>query len=153
MPAVGQVAPAFALRAHTSVEVALSDLKGKRVVLYFYPKDATPGCTVEAQEFRDRQAAFEAANTVVIGVSPDSVASHCRFVEKQGLNFLLLADTEQAAARAYGVWGEKSMYGRKYMGVRRATFLIDEDGAIAAVWPKAQAKGHAAEVLETLARI
>lgn len=150
IPEAGQKAPAFSLASNTGKKVSLSGLKGKKVVLYFYPKDDTPGCTVEAKEFRDAIGDFTKQGAVVLGVSPDSVESHCKFIDKFDLNFELLADTEHAVAEKFGLWVEKSMYGKKYMGVQRATFLIDENGKIAHAWPKVKPEGHAAEVLEAL---
>jgi len=147
IPQAGKKAPAFTMINDLGEKVSLSGLKGKKVVLYFYPKDDTPGCTVEAKEFRDAAADFEKAGTVVFGVSPDDQKSHCKFRDKFDLNFRLLVDAEHAVAEKYGVWVEKSMYGKKYMGVQRATFLIDGDGKIAQVWPKVTPAGHAAEVL------
>jgi len=147
LPEAGKKAPAFSLPSHTGGTVKLSALAGKPVVLYFYPKDMTSGCTVEAQEFRDHAAKFKKAGVEVFGVSPDSVKTHCKFVDKEKLNFALLADEDHKVAEKYGVWVEKSMYGRKYMGILRATFLIDAKGKIAKVWPKVTPKGHAAEVL------
>ncbi len=151
MPEAGKKAPAFTLPGSGGKPVKLSDFKGKRVVLYFYPKDDTPGCTTEAKEFQAAAADFEAANAVVLGVSPDGVEKHCKFAEKYGLGFELLADTEHAVAEKYGVWVEKSMYGKKYMGMQRATFLIDEQGKVAQVWPKVKPAGHAKQVLDALA--
>ena len=150
IPKEGAKAPAFSLPSSAGASVSLAQFKGRPVALYFYPKDSTPGCTIEAKEFRDHLADFEARQAVVLGVSPDSVESHCRFVDKQDLNFTLLADTDHHVAEAYGVWVEKSMYGRKFMGIQRATFLIDGAGKIARVWPKVSPKGHAQEVLEAL---
>lgn len=150
MPAVGKKAPAFKVEGSNGEVVSLTVLKGKRVVLYFYPKDDTPGCTIEAQEFRASLKDFEKKNAVVLGVSPDDVKSHCKFIKKFDLNFDLLADTDHSMCEAYGVWVEKSMYGKKYMGVQRATFLIDETGKLAKVWPKVKPEGHAAEVLAAL---
>ena len=147
MPLEGKKAPAFALPSQTGDKIRLSSFKGAPVVLYFYPKDNTPGCTVEAREFRDAFRHFRKAGAEIIGISPDSVESHCKFIEKQGLNFTLLADTEHVAADRYGVWVEKNMYGRKFWGIRRATFLIDAAGRIDTVWPKVKPKGHAQEVL------
>ena len=128
----------------------MNGLKGKKVVLYFYPKDDTSGCTVEACEFRDSWGAVERAGAVVLGVSPDGVASHLKFKNKHSLPFPLLADEDHAVAEAYGAWGEKSMYGRKYHGILRTTFVIDEAGRIARIFEKVKPKGHAAEVLEAL---
>ncbi len=150
MLAPGSKAPAFSLRADTGKTYALADLKGKKVVLYFYPKDDTEGCTVEACEFRDHWAAVRKAGAVVLGVSPDGVPSHGKFRKKYELPFPLLADEDHAVAERYGVWGEKSMFGRKYFGVRRTTFVIDEAGRIARVFERVRPKGHAAQVLEAL---
>ncbi len=147
LPAEGSKAPAFSLPASNGKTVKLSDLKGGTVILYFYPKDDTSGCTLEAQEFRDLDKDFKKAKATVFGVSPDSVESHCKFIEKQKLSFTLLADVDHAMAEKYGVWGEKSMYGRKYFGIFRTTFLIDKTGKIAKVWADVKPEGHAAEVL------
>ncbi len=150
MPQAGDKAPGFSLPDQSGATVSLSQLKGRHVVLYFYPKDATPGCTTEACDFRDEHSALVKAGAVVLGVSPDSVASHQKFAAKQGLPFSLLADPDHALADAYGVWGEKSLYGRKFMGLIRATFLIGPDGKVVRVWPKVKVAGHVAEVLATL---
>ena len=150
MPNEGTKAPAFSLPSNSGKPVRLGQFKGKAVVLYFYPRDNTPGCTIEAKEFRDQSAEFKVRNAVVLGVSPDSVESHCKFIEKQELDFTLLADTDHRVAEQYGVWVEKSMYGRTFMGIQRATFLIDGAGKVARVWPKVSPKGHAQEVLEAL---
>ncbi|NUM54655.1 MAG: thioredoxin-dependent thiol peroxidase [Candidatus Hydrogenedentes bacterium] len=150
MPTEGAKSPAFSLKSANGETVKLSGFKGKCVVLYFYPKDDTPGCTVEANEFQANAKAFEKAGAVVIGVSPDSEKSHCKFADKFGLTLTLLADEKHEVAEKYGVWVEKSMYGRKYMGVQRATFLIDENGRIAKVWPKVKPEGHAKEVLDAI---
>jgi peroxiredoxin Q/BCP len=147
---VGSKAPSFALASDGGATVALKDLRGKKVVLYFYPKDDTSGCTTEACEFRDTWKSVERAGAVVLGVSPDGVASHKKFKAKYTLPFPLLADEDHAVAEAYGAWGQKSMYGRKYMGILRSTFLIDEEGRIARVFEKVKPKGHAAEVLQAL---
>lgn len=147
---VGDTAPDFTLPSDTDGDVTLSSLRGRRVVLYFYPKDNTSGCTLQACDLRDSLPSFDAADAVVLGVSPDSVASHARFREKHGLNFLLLADEDHAVADAYGVWKQKSMYGRKYMGIERSTFLIDPVGKISHVWRKVGAKEHADLVAEAL---
>ena len=147
MPTEGKRAPAFTLKSSSGDSVNLSKLKGQAVVVYFYPKDDTPGCTVEAKEFRDAAAKFKKAGAVVFGVSPDDVESHCKFIDKYDLNFQLLADKDHKIAEKYGIWVEKNMYGKKYWGVQRATFLIDTDGKIAKVWPKVKPQGHAAEVL------
>lgn len=146
----GAKAPSFSLPSDSGSPVALKDLKGKTVVLYFYPKDDTSGCTTEACEFRDNWKAVKAAGAVVLGVSPDAVASHARFKVKYKLPFPLLADADHAVAEAYGAWGEKSMYGRKYMGILRSTFVIDGAGRIVKIFEKVKPKGHAAEVLAAL---
>lgn len=150
MPQAGDKAPGFSLPDQSGATVSLSQLKGRHVVLYFYPKDATPGCTTEACDFRDEHSALVKAGAVVLGVSPDSTASHQKFATKQGLPFSLLADPDHAVADAYGVWGEKSLYGRKFMGLIRATFLIGPDGKLLRVWPKVKVAGHVAEVLASL---
>lgn len=144
-------APSFALPASDGSIVRLADLKGKRVVLYFYPKDATPGCTQEGQDFRDLHAKFKRRNTVIFGVSRDSVASHAKFREKQGFPFELLSDADEKACRAYDVIHEKNMYGKKVMGIVRSTFLIDEDGKLRREWRKVKVAGHAEEVLAAVA--
>jgi len=150
-PAEGTPAPDIDLFTDRDQNFRLSSLRGKNVVLYFYPKADTPGCTKEACAFRGDSPKLEAANTVVVGVSPDKPAAQARFKEKFGLPFTLLADVEHKAAEAYGVWVEKSMYGKKYMGVERATFVIGADGVIKKVFPKVKVEGHAAEVLAALA--
>jgi len=146
-PAVGRKAPAFAALDADGRTVRLADLKGRIVVLYFYPKDDTPGCTTEACEFRDDHAALARAGIAVLGVSPDGVDSHRRFAEKHRLPFTLLADQEHEICRRYGVWQEKSSYGRTYWGVVRTTFVIDQRGRVAHVFEKVKPQGHAAEVL------
>jgi thioredoxin-dependent peroxiredoxin len=146
----GVKAPEFSLAADDGSTVALKDLRGQPVVLYFYPKDDTPGCTKEACEFRDSWRDVQRAGAVVLGVSPDSAASHEKFKRKYNLPFPLLADPDHAVAAAYGAWGEKSMYGRKYEGILRTTFLIDREGRIARVFEKVKPEGHAAEVLAAL---
>jgi peroxiredoxin Q/BCP len=152
MPTItpGTKAPPFSLPSDTGETVSLEDLRGSPVVLFFYPKDDTPGCTAEACEFRDSWKAVQRAGAVVLGVSPDGVASHRRFREKFALPFHLLADEDHAVAEAYGVWGEKSMYGKKYYGVLRTTFIIDAAGSVRRVFEKVKPAGHAAEVLEAL---
>jgi peroxiredoxin Q/BCP len=147
----GDKAPDFTLPNQNGDPVKLSDLKGQTVVLYFYPRAATPGCTTQACGVRDRGADYEAAGARVIGVSPDPVADVRKFAEKYGLEFTLLADADHAVADLYGAWGEKSMYGKKYMGVQRATFVIDAEGTIAKVFPKVSPKTHDDVVLEALA--
>jgi peroxiredoxin Q/BCP len=143
----GGKAPDFELPTDAGQAIKLSRLKGRPVVLYFYPKDDTSGCTLEAKDFSKLTPDFAKAGVEVIGVSPDSVESHAKFRKKHGLAVGLGADTDKAVANAYGVWVEKSMYGRKYMGVERATFLIDKQGRIAKSWRKVKVPGHAAEVL------
>ncbi len=143
----GDKAPDFTLPTNGGGSVTLSKLKGQNVVVYFYPKDDTPGCTIEAKEFRDLLGEYEKSNTVIIGISKDSVASHDKFIEKFCLPFMLGSDEDCATCTAYGVWVEKSMYGKKYMGIDRVTFLIGKDGKIAHIWPKVKPEGHAAEVL------
>jgi peroxiredoxin Q/BCP len=146
----GSKAPAFDLPSDSGQSVKLADLAGHKVVLYFYPKDDTTGCTVEACEFRDHWAEVKRTGAVILGVSPDGVQSHEKFKAKFKLPFPLLADLDHRVAEKYGVWGEKSMYGRKYFGILRTTFLIDETGRIAKVFEKVKPKGHAQEVLEAL---
>jgi len=145
---IGQAAPDFTLPRDGGGTVSLSDFKGRNVVLYFYPKDDTPGCTREAVSFTERAADFEAANTVVIGVSRDTVAKHEKFRDKYGLGVILGADEDGKVCEAYGVWVEKSLYGRKYMGIERATFLIDAEGRLAQIWRKVKVVGHSDQVLE-----
>lgn len=149
----GSPAPPFTLPADDGATVSLKALRGKKVVLYFYPKDDTSGCTVEACEFRDSWKAVQRAGAVVLGVSPDSATSHGKFKKKYDLPFPLLADTDHAVAEAYGVWGEKSMYGRKYFGILRTTFVIDAKGIVGRVFEKVKPKGHAGEVLAALADV
>lgn len=150
---VGSKAPAFTLASDRGGSVALKDLKGTPVVLYFYPKDDTAGCTTEACEFRANWRSIQAAGATVLGVSPDSVASHKKFRTKYRLPFPLLADPDHAVADAYAAWGEKSMYGRKYHGVLRTTYLINRAGKIVKVFEKVRPKGHAAEVLAALEQL
>jgi peroxiredoxin Q/BCP len=149
----GTAAPDFTLLTDTGEALTLSSLRGRPVVLYFYPKDDTPGCTTQACEFRDAFPAFDESKAVVLGISPDSVKSHAKFKAKFDLPFTLLADTEKTVAGEYDVWKEKSMYGRKYMGVERTTFLIDANGDIARVFAKVKPAGHAAEVMEAIASL
>ena len=151
MPKMGDAAPGFTLPSDRGEDVSLESLRGRPVVLYFYPKDDTSGCTTQACEFRDSWSEVQARGAVVLGVSPDGIASHERFRDKFSLPFPLLADEDHAVAEAYGVWGEKSMYGRKYQGILRTTFIIDPAGRIAHVFEKVKPKGHAAEVLDALA--
>ncbi len=150
MTQTGKKAPAFSLSNAEGQTVKLADFKGKKVVLYFYPKDDTPGCTKESCDFRDAQAPLKKAGAVVLGISPDSVESHQRFRDKFSLSFPLLADPEHQAIEAYGVWKEKSMYGRKFMGVERSTFLIDEQGILIEEWRKVKVEGHVEDVLASL---
>jgi len=144
------IAPDFTLPADNGEPVTLSSFRGRPVVLYFYPKDDTPSCTAEACEFRDAFPTFGALDAVVLGISPDSVKSHAKFTAKFDLPFPLLADTEKTVCQAYGVWKEKSMYGRKYMGVERTTFIIDSAGEIATVFEKVKSAGHGAAVVQVL---
>ncbi|HEV7215759.1 MAG TPA: thioredoxin-dependent thiol peroxidase [Chloroflexota bacterium] len=146
----GDQAPDFDLETSKG-RVALRDLRGKRIVLYFYPKDDTPGCTKEACSFRDSTAAFEGAGAVVIGVSPDSTASHDRFAAKYGLPFLLASDPDHATATVYGAWGQKKFMGRSFEGVLRSTFVIDAEGKITRIFPDVKPDGHADQVLAALA--
>lgn len=143
----GDKAPDFSATAHTGAQISLKALKGSPVVLYFYPKDDTPGCTKEACAFRDVFADFTKAGAVVLGVSTDPVKSHVKFVEKFKLPFPLLADENKEIVQAYGVWGEKSFMGRKYLGTHRVTFLIGKNGKIAKIWPEVKPEQHAVEVL------
>jgi thioredoxin-dependent peroxiredoxin len=146
----GEKAPTFTLPSDDGSQVSLEALRGQSVVLYFYPKDDTSGCTTEACEFRDTLPRIAEGGAVVLGVSPDPVASHRKFKEKYDLNFPLLADEDHAVAEAYGAWKEKSMYGRKYWGVERSTFLIGPDGVIRKVWRRVKPKGHAEAVAAEL---
>lgn len=146
--APGDKAPDFTLPADDGGTLGLGDLAGRKAVLYFYPKDDTPGCTAEARDFTELAQAFAEADTVVVGVSKDTVEKHRRFIDKHGLGIRLLSDAEGSMCEAYGVWQEKKLYGRAFMGIVRATFLIGRDGRIARVWPKVRVNGHAAEVLE-----
>ena len=150
MLSVGDKAPDFEVLDDWGNTVHLSDLKGKKVVLYFYPKADTPGCTKEACEFRDTAGAFTKKNAAVVGVSPDTPSAQAKFKSKYELTFLLLADKDHKIADAYGVWQEKSMYGKKYMGVARTTFVISPEGRIAQVFEKVKPEGHAEQVLATL---
>ena len=145
---VGDKAPSFNLPTDGGGSLSLNDLKGKNVVLYFYPKDSTPGCTTEAQDFRDLLEEFKQADTLIVGASKDSVKRHDNFKEKQGINFPLLSDEEGTLCDDYGVWILKKLYGREYMGIERATFLIDGKGVVRHVWHKVKVKGHAQEVLD-----
>lgn len=147
---VGDPAPEFIAPASGGATVSLKDLRGKPVILYFYPKDDTPGCTKEACGFRDAFAEFRKRGALVLGVSPDSPKSHDKFTAKFTLPFALVSDTDHKIAEAYGVWGEKQFMGRKYQGVHRVTFLIGADGRLAAIWPEVKPETHAAQVLAAL---
>ncbi|MBC8870652.1 MAG: thioredoxin-dependent thiol peroxidase [Planctomycetes bacterium] len=148
--AEGKKAPAFTLAADDGTKVRLSELNGSPVVLYFYPKDDTPGCTREACAFRDRKAAIEGLGATVLGVSPDSVERHAKFRDKYELNFRLLADPDHKVAEKYGAWREKNMYGKKKMGIQRSTYLIDAAGKVAKVWQRVKVDGHDDQVMEAL---
>ena len=150
MLTVGSPAPDFTLVSDSGAPVTLSGLKGKQVVVYFYPRDDTPGCTKQACGVRDAWDAFTAAGAVVLGVSPDGEASHAKFKAKFELPFTLLSDPDHAAAEAYGAWGEKSMYGKKYMGIVRSTVVVGADGKVKAVFPKVKPDAHAKQVLDAL---
>jgi peroxiredoxin Q/BCP len=143
----GDSAPDFTLETDRGEAVRLSDYLGRRVVLYFYPRDGTSGCTRQACEFRDSAGGFEAMDAIVLGISPDSTASHARFRDKHGLNFTLLADPEREAALAYGVWGKKKLYGREYEGIHRTTFVVGPDGVVERVYRKVRPAGHAEAIL------
>jgi peroxiredoxin Q/BCP len=148
----GDSAPDFTIASTSGEMVTLATLRGKRVVLYFYPKDLTPGCTTEAHEFSALVKKFGTTETLVFGISPDSIESHQKFITKEGITFPLLADEGHKVAQKYGVWVEKSMYGKKYMGVERATFVIDQAGKLEQVYRKVKAEGHALCVLEDLTK-
>ena len=149
----GAAAPSFNLESSAGKKISLKDLKGKKVVLYFYPKDDTPGCTKEACGFRDGIGELKKFGAVVLGVSPDDIESHRKFIKKYSLPFELLSDTDHALAEKYGVWKEKSMYGRKYMGIERTTFIIDADGKIAKIFPRVKVDAHSEEVAAALKAI
>ncbi len=149
-PAVGTEAPDFTLPTSKGGDVSLGDLRGKWVVLYFYPKDDTPGCTIEACQFRDEIGAVQAAGAVVLGVSKDPIKSHLKFAEKYSLPFDLLSDVDHGVADAYGSWGPKTFMGKESIGMLRTTVLIDPEGRVARTWPKVKADGHAKEVLAAL---
>jgi len=148
LPEIGKPAPIFEALNQNSQTVSLGQFAGKKVVLYFYPKDDTPGCTAEACDLRDNYQRFLEAGYVVLGVSPDEPKKHVKFIEKYSLPFDLLADTEQIVANAYGVWVEKSMYGRKYMGMARTTFVIDEQGILIDIIEKVNTKAHTTQILK-----
>ena len=147
---IGQSAPDFELPRGGGGTLSLSGLRGRPVVLYFYPKDDTSGCTAEAIDFSALKPEFEKAGATVVGMSPDSVKKHDKFTQKHGLSLELVSDEQRTILEAYGVWVEKSMYGRKYMGVERSTYLIDKNGLIARIWRKVKVPGHASEVLEAV---
>ena len=147
---VGELAPDFELPSSTGESVKLSDYRGQRVLLYFYPKDMTSSCTQQACDFRDRHAEFEGLNTVILGISTDPMKQHDKFIAKYGLPFTLLSDEEHLVAEQYGVWQLKKMYGKEYMGMVRSTFLIDEEGKLIQDWSKVRVKGHIEAALEAL---
>ena len=152
LPVIGRPAPGFSLPSTTGENISLRQFKGKKtVVLYFYPKDATPGCTREACDFRDHAAEFEAAKVVVLGVSTDSLESHQHFKEKQKLPFPLLSDEDAAVSKLFGVYKQKNLYGKKHLGIERTTFVIDKTGRVAQIWPKVKVDGHILDVLEFVA--
>jgi peroxiredoxin Q/BCP len=149
LPAIGKPAPDFTLPSTTGENVSLKQFKGKKtVILYFYPKDETPGCTREACDFRDHSAEFERYNVVILGVSTDNLESHQRFREKQKLPFPLLADEDAAVSKLYGVYKQRNLYGKKYMGIERTTFVVDRTGRIAQIYPKVKVEGHIKDLLE-----
>lgn len=150
---VGDQAPDFTLPADGNHTVTLSDFRGKKVVLYFYPKDDTPGCSQEARNFRDMAEQFAAAGTIILGVSKDSPVKHDKFKQKYDLPFTLVSDENAVVTKNYGVWVQKSMFGKKYMGIERATYLLDEEGKIACMWRKVKVTGHIKEVLETAKKL
>lgn len=153
MTAINKKAPNFSLKSSSGKVISLSELKGKNVVLYFYPKDNTPGCTIEAQDFSRESKEFKKLDTVVLGVSQDSIKSHCNFIDKQNINFELLSDEDGKVCQEYDVIKEKSMFGKKYMGIERSTFVINKIGKIAKIWRKVSVNGHVDEVLEALRNI
>ena len=146
----GKKAPAFSLPGASGKSIALKDFAGKRLVLYFYPRDNTPGCTTQAQAFRDAAKRLKALNAAVVGVSKDSLESHCKFIDKYDLNFELLSDREGTVLEKYGAWGEKVLYGKKSLGIIRTTVVIDEKGVVRKVFPKVKVNGHADAVIEAL---
>lgn len=145
---IGEKAPDFSLPATNGENVKLSDFRGKNVVLYFYPKDMTPGCTTEACDFRDQHEHFSNLNTVILGVSPDPVERHHKFIDKHGLPFMLLTDEQHEVAKQYEVWKLKKNFGKEYMGIERSTFLIDQEGNLVKEWRKVRVKGHVEEALQ-----
>ena len=146
----GDIAPAFSLPASNGENVSLNDYKGKKVVIYFYPKDDTPGCTIEACNFRDDYSEITEAGAVILGVSKDDIKSHNKFINKFDLPFLLLSDESTEMISAYGAWVKKKMYGKEYYGVFRKTYLIDEEGKIQRIWPKVDVKTHSKEIIELI---
>ncbi len=151
--AVGDAAPEFSLEADTGSHIALSDLGGKWAIVYFYPRDNTPGCTRESCDFRDNYARFQSANAEIFGVSADSIKSHIKFKTKYEFPFALLSDPDKEMLTEWGVWAEKKNYGRTYMGIIRTTYIIDPTGKVAAAWPKVRVKGHVDDVLATLEKL
>jgi peroxiredoxin Q/BCP len=147
---IGNKAPNFKLASSNGETISLNSFKDKNVLIYFYPKDSTPGCTKQAIGFTEHADEFEKRNTIVLGISPDSLASHEKFIKKHNLNVILLADEEKQAIESYGVWKEKKMYGRTFMGVERSTFLVDRTGTVKAIWRKVKVAKHIQEVLEEL---
>lgn len=147
---VGDFVPELRLQSSSGKELSLRDYRGKKIVLYFYPKDDTPGCTTEACDFRDQLKNYSDLNAVIIGISKDPLSAHEKFIKKYGLPFELLSDTEGKLLEAFGVWKEKSMYGKTFLGVERSTFLIDEDGKIVKEWRKVSVSNHVSEVLESI---
>ena len=150
---VGDIAPEFCLLDKDNKSVCLKDFNGKYVILYFYPKDNTPGCTTEAIGFTGILPEFQKLNAVVIGISPDSPESHAKFIEKKNLKVILLSDRDKEVLKSYGKWGKKKFRGKEYMGVTRSTFIIDTNGKIAHIWPKVSVKGHPEDVQNTLAEL
>lgn len=147
---VGETAPQFSLPSSSGQIVNLDSLKGQKVVIFFYPKDDTPGCTIEACEFRDRLDEISAKGTKILGISPDNLESHDKFINKFDLNFELLADEDNTVATSYGAWGEKNMYGKVTIGMKRMTFLIDEKGCVAKIWGKVKPEGHAQQIIDAI---
>jgi peroxiredoxin Q/BCP len=145
---IGKQAPEFELEASNGKKVKLSDFRGKHVVLYFYPKDMTPGCTTESCDFRDRSGDFNALNTIILGISPDSIYRHQKFIEKYDLPFLLLADENHQVAESYEVWKLKKMYGKEFMGIERSTFIVNKEGILVQEWRKVRVKEHVEEALQ-----
>jgi peroxiredoxin Q/BCP len=149
----GEAAPDFTLNDDEGVPVSLSDYAGRKFVLYFYPKDDTPGCTTEACEFRDEYAEFRTRGIAIVGVSADSPESHAKFKTKYNLRFTLLSDPDKKVLKAYGVWKEKNMYGKKYQGIERTTFIINQQGVVIKVFPRVKVKGHTAEILKAFQKL